>query len=88
MERHQIKPREVTNVIQLTHEKLNKRFMQKGMGILVSSHECLGVIKEEYDEYSMAVHDNNKDRQYKELEDMAVACLLAMISMSTGKMDW
>ena len=67
---------------------LRAKLEEKGRGILLSSHECLGVIKEEFDEYAAAVHNNDREAQYKELMDIVVAAEFAMISMKSNQMHW
>lgn len=80
------------NVIEqiFTEEKayLIGRLKQKGYHVLVSSHEMLGIITEEYHELVNTIMKNNLSEINKELSDLVVACLLARISIRTGGQDW
>lgn len=69
-------------------ELIEKRLEEKGRGIFVSSHETLGIITEEYQEYAETVHNNNKDCQEKELMDIAVAAIWGIVSKRSERMDW
>jgi NTP pyrophosphatase (non-canonical NTP hydrolase) len=68
--------------------ELRKRLAEKGHGIFLSSHETLGIVTEEYQEYARTVHENNADDQEKELMDIAVAAIFGIVSIRSGKMDW
>lgn len=69
--------------------KLEYRRKQKGDGIMMSSHEILGIMEEELYEYKKALHDKTA-AQYKkdELIDIAVAALFGIASFNSEKMDW
>ena len=60
---------------------LEYRIQQKGNGGFVSPHEILGVVKEEFDEVSKAVHDNNSIELKNELVDVMVAAMWGYISL-------
>ena len=77
--------------IDLAHEEvqamLYKRLRQKGRGILVSSHEIAGVVEEERREMWAAVEANDAERLEDELVDIAVAALVGLASLRTGKVQ-
>ena len=78
----------IQTVIDVLKSMVNYRLSQKGRGIYVSSHECLGVITEEYKELIDAVQSNDTEQFDKELIDVAVACIFSLVSLDTGKMHW
>lgn len=89
----------IDNVFVLINTKLEMRLKQKGDGILLSSHELLGIITEEYNELIDAIHIKNivgmmpeemykykKGEVFEELADIAVACVFGMACLND--MDW
>lgn len=58
-----------------------------GDGCLVSGHEILGLLIEEFDEYRDEVRANDGHRQACELMDIAIAALLGLVSMRQATMD-
>ena len=86
--RPQIDPQEITAVLVDLGSSINDRQEEKGHSIYNTSHETLGIISEEFDEYKEAVHLNEQKHQYDELMDIAVACIIAMASLKSGKMEW
>jgi NTP pyrophosphatase (non-canonical NTP hydrolase) len=70
-------------MLELTRE-INRRLKEKGDGTFVSSHEVLGVVTEEYHEMLDAVHDNDLKQMRKELLDIAVPCIIGVISVDKG----
>jgi hypothetical protein len=87
-DRPQASIKDINNSMQDVGDMLMKRLSQRGWGIFVSQHECLGIIQEEFNEYSVAVQANNKALQREELIDIAVGCIFAITSIDSGKMDW
>jgi len=75
-------------ILEEVHDNWVSRLDEKGEHIFVSSHETLGVISEEVDEYKKEVRKNNKDHQRKELLDIIVACLHGIASIDNGGQDW
>lgn len=70
-------------------EWLNFRRKQKGDGIFMSSHETLGVLVEELEEYRDEVHSKSEPSEKEsELIDIAVGAIWGIASLRTGKMDW
>lgn len=88
MKRPPVEEYDIDKTIDEIKNRLYVRLGQKGDGILASSHEVLGVISEEFDEYKGSVHDNDATAQHEELMDIAVAAVMGMASMKSGKMDW
>lgn len=79
------------SIEQIFNEEKNyllDRLKQKGNHVLVSSHEMLGIITEEYHELIEAIQSNKLSDINKELSDLAVAVLLARISIRCGGQDW
>jgi hypothetical protein len=68
---------------------LNKRLAEKGCHIWLSSDEILGIITREYFEYADEVkrHGTYEGKRH-ELLDIAVACIVGLASMESGKMHW
>jgi len=70
-------------------DKLMYRVGQKGPGTLVSSHEILGIITEEYQEYIEEVTMNSpEEAKVQELLDIAVAALFGVASFRAGGVQW
>jgi len=88
-QRHQLKTADLTKAARDTTLKLFFRADQKGMGAMASSHEILGIIEDEVQEYRDEVHAK-ADAQLKieELKDIAVACLFGIASIESGGVDW
>lgn len=75
--------------IQAALEDLNafvlRRLESKGRNPFVSTHEALGVIVEEMDEFLDAVRRNDSCDVHDEIVDVAVGCWFALASMyATG----
>ena len=62
---------------------LKVRCCKHGYGSFSSNHEALGVIQEEIYELTKAIHENDVNAIYEELNDTMIACLWGMISMET-----
>lgn len=86
--RHQLTDTELTNQILAVSYKITERLEKKGYGIMISQHEILGIMAEEYNEYIREVEANLHDKQYDELLDIAVGAIIGMASIKSGKMDW
>ncbi len=68
--------------------KLEFRANQKSMGAMVSNHEILGILFEELDEYSNAVHDKlPSEDKVQELLDIAVAAVWGIASIRSSGID-
>lgn len=61
--------------------KIKYRLDKKGRGEYIGPHETYGIIAEEFNyELLLALHANDSVQFYKELLDIAVACVLGMAS--------
>ncbi len=71
-------------------EQINKRMKEKGPGALVSSHEILGLMTEEYQELVIAVTAKppNLLKVRKELLDIAVVSILGVACVDLDTLDW
>lgn len=86
--RLQLKQESFNTAIDLIEKKLECRQLQKGMGTFASGHEALGVIIEEVREFQAEVEVRNQSAQIEELIDIAVGCIWAIASISSGGHDW
>lgn len=77
----------VERAINLIRVNLSKQFQKHGTGCLVSNHEILGDITEEYHELIDAVRDNDDEQVVHELMDIGVSCVwgIASILEENGK---
>jgi len=88
MTRPVITDADLERVIQVVVRKLEFRMKEKGRGAFVSSHEIMGIVSEEYDEMKEAVQENDHNKLFDELADIAVGSIKGMASMQAGKLDW
>ena len=88
MTRPVITDADLERVIQVVVRKLKFRMKEKGRGAFVSSHEIMGIVSEEYDEMKEAVQENDHDKLFDELADIAVGSIKGMASMQAGELDW
>ncbi len=65
---------------------LTRRLSTKGSHSLLSRHEILGVVGEEFHELVHTVKEGNKEDVADELIDLAVACIVGMASLRW--VDW
>lgn len=86
--RHQITMAELWQGLDDLIRQLILRLNQKGLDIMVSSHEALGIITEEIDELVGAVRSNCKGKIEDELLDVAVGAIFGYVSSKTGEQDW
>ena len=63
------------------------QILKKGNQKLMSTHEILGTVTEEFHELVGAVTENSVPNVKKELSDIAVACILGIASINEG-VDW
>ena len=88
-QRKQLDTECLKNAVTHINSHMWQRLEQKGMGCFTSSHEILGVITEEYEEYIETVHDNAPDHvKIAELTDIATACAIGIASIKSGGTDW
>ena len=88
MTRPVITDADLERVIQVVVRKLEFRIKEKGRGAFVSSHEIMGIVSEEYDEMKEAVQENDHNKLFDELADIAVGSIKGMASMQAGELDW
>lgn len=67
---------------------LRHRLDEKGCGALLSRHEILGVITEEYIELIEAVKFKSLTEVKAELRDMAVGCIFGIACIDAKAVDW
>ena len=87
-ERPQITMANVNRAMDLLRNWADKRLAEKGDGIIVSRHEMLGVIQEEHNELIVAVQKGSLHDVRHELVDIGVACIIALASIDTDKVEW
>ena len=68
-------------------KELVRQLEKKGSGSFVSTHEILGACLEEWDEVKDAVHRNKTHEVHDELKQLAVACMVGMVSIKLGT-EW
>ncbi len=87
--RHQLTWHDLEGALQQVAEKFDFRIKQKGNGSLASSHEILGIIEDEVQEYRDEVHAKaSADKKVEELKDIAVAAIFGIASIQSGGVDW
>lgn len=86
--RFQISHEAQARAVQRLESALERRLKQKGRGTFASTHEILGIVTEEYDEFVDAVRANDRKMTMKELEDIAVACVFAFACDEEGGLEW
>lgn len=70
-------------------EKLKKRLLEKGTKSLTSTHEIYGILAEEFNKELLdALHSNNQDQFEEELVDIAVGCIVGIMSRYDKGLDW
>lgn len=86
--RPQITEDNINNTFTQIHNKTKYRLNEKGAGILISRHEMLGVITEEYTELCSAIENCDILDVEDELVDITVAGIVSLASLKTGKVEW
>lgn len=88
-QRHRLTVTDLQAATASVMEKTDYRANQKGMHVMSSSHEILGIIQEEMTEYQVEVHNNaDKGAKIEELKDIAVAAIWGIASIESGGVDW
>jgi hypothetical protein len=88
-QRHQLTMTDLQAAAASVMDKTDYRARQKGMGVMSSGHEILGIIQEEVQEYQDEVHGKtNKEAKIEELKDIAVAAIWGIASIESGGVDW
>lgn len=87
--RQQLSAEDLTKAICEVEEKLMFRANQKGFGTMASTHEILGIIDDEVQEYRDEVHAKSEnEKKIEELKDIAVAAIFGIASIKSGGVDW
>jgi NTP pyrophosphatase (non-canonical NTP hydrolase) len=87
--RSMLKIKDLTGAIKGIEEKMKFRLRQKGGRTYASVHEAYGIIAEEHKELLDAIHENQgHDAIVEELNDIAVACIVAIASIRSGSVHW
>lgn len=87
--RHQLTWFDLEGAIQSVSVKTGLRAEQKGNGSMASSHEILGIIEDELQEYRDEVHaKSSAELKIEELKDIAVAAIFGIASIQSGGVDW
>jgi len=69
--------------------KTDYRAKQKGVGVMASGHEILGIIEDEVQEYRDEVHAKSAaELKIEELKDIAVAAVWGIAFIQSGGVDW
>lgn len=85
--RAQISADDVNLTFTQLQQKTCDRFNEKGKGVLISRHEMLGVITEEYDELVRAVESGSQLDVEDELVDITVAGIVSLASYKTNEVE-
>ena len=89
MSRSMLKPKDLMNAIAGIQEKMDFRLNQKGGRTYASVHEAYGIIAEEHKELLDAIHGNEgHEAIIEELNEIAVACVIAIASIRSGSVHW
>ncbi len=88
MERKQYTEQQMGKLITDISVALAIRTKEKGMHCLVSRHEIMGIVNEEYTELKQAMRENAACFIKAELTDLIVACTLGLLSLECNALDW
>lgn len=87
--RHQLTDEDIHSASSEVERKLWFRVQQKGKWVMASSHEILGIIDDEVQEYRDEVHAKSPaQKKIDELKDIAVAAIFGIASIRSGGVDW
>lgn len=87
--RQQLQLDDLIGALDEVEEKLRFRANQKGLGTMASTHEILGIIEDEVQEYRDEVHAKSEgEKKIEELKDIAVAAIFGIASIKSGGIDW
>ena len=81
--RPKVTEKQLESSITLVLDELKKKIKKKGPGAMISSHECLGVLDEEFDEFKVEVQKNDTDAQITEAVDVALTAIWVIASLRT-----
>lgn len=88
MNRKKVSAKALSYALNEAKSELSRRLIQKGHGGFASTHEMFGVLMEEVNELSEALHDNDQDQFVAELKDIVVAALFSLASIHDNTHDW
>lgn len=88
MKRKEVSTKTLQYALDEAKSELSRRLGQKGYGGFTSTHEMFGVLMEEVNELSEALHDNNQEQFVAELKDIVVAALFSLASIHDNTHDW
>lgn len=88
MNRKEVSAKALQYALDEARSELSRRLIQKGHGGFASIHEMFGVLMEEVNELSEALHDNDQDQFVAELKDIVVAALFSLASIHDNTHDW
>ncbi|MCK5612308.1 hypothetical protein KAR91_61115 [Candidatus Pacearchaeota archaeon] len=89
MSRSMLKIKDLEGAIADIKGKMKFRLKQKGGRTYASVHEAYGIIAGEHKELLDAIHGNEgHDAIVEELNDIAVACVIAIASIKSGSVHW
>lgn len=87
MKRKEVSTKALTYALDEAKSELSRRLGQYGYGGFVSSHEMYGVLMEEVNELSEALHSDDQDQFESELKDIIVAALFSLASLYDNTHD-
>lgn len=75
------------NILDIIAKELEKKIKEKGPLSFSSSHECLGVITEEYYELIEAVKNNDDIDVINELKDVVISAIWGLVTYHASLTD-
>ena len=75
------------HILEIISKELEKKVMEKGPLSFSSSHECLGVITEEYYELIEAIKNNDDVDVISELKDVIISAIWGLTSYHASLID-
>lgn len=85
--RSRITQADIDSLVDEFRAQLHRRIQRKGDGCLISRHEVLGVVTEEYLELGEVVHSGSLARVREESWDVAIAGAIGAVSIDKG-VEW
>lgn len=82
---------QISKTVRKVEREWRSELEKKGWEIFVSSHEIIGVLREEVQETEDSVHSKSPDRlihMRNELMDVIVSAIHGIASIDSGKMTW
>lgn len=88
MSRTRLEDRHIKRAFDEIRAAFNVKMRSKGEHALCSTHECLGVTSEEFDELAQAVKYNDLELFEEELIDVGVCVILSLASKYSDSLEW